>query len=67
MYQKSPFPYLFILLLIVGTSCFTNLTIDKEIEAPIIHILEQKTVSKSPITQQEINTSEEFYQLASVR
>ena len=47
MYQKSPFPYLFILIGIIALSCFTNLTIDKEIEEPIIHV-----IKKEPLEQQ---------------
>lgn len=45
MYQKSPFPYLLVLVVIIGLSCFTNLTIDKEIEQPIIHVIDQTSYS----------------------
>lgn len=41
MYQKSPFPYLFILIGIITISCFTNLTLDKEIEEPIVYKVEK--------------------------
>ena len=37
MYQKSPFPYLFILTGIIVVSSLTNLTIDKQIEEPIVY------------------------------
>lgn len=37
MYQKSPFPYLLVLVGIILISCFTNLILDKEIEEPIVY------------------------------
>lgn len=52
MYQKSPFPYLFVLVIIVGMSCFTSLTIDKEIEQPIVHVIDQNS-SESEIAIQK--------------
>lgn len=64
MYQKSPFPYVIVLLAIVGISCFTSLTIDKEIEQPIIHVIHQESMNQSQLANKEINVSKEQYQIA---
>ena len=64
MYQKSPFPYLVVLLAIVGVSCFTSLTIDKEIEQPIIYEIHQESSKKSQLANEEFNVSKETNQIA---
>ncbi len=64
MYQKSPFPYLITLIVIVGLSCFTNLTIDKEIEEPIIHVIKQNSSNDLIFTQQQLKTEDLNTELA---
>lgn len=64
MYQKSPFPYLITLIVIVGLSCLTNLTIDKEIEEPIIHVIKQNSSNDLLLTQKKLKTEELYTELA---
>lgn len=47
-FQKSPFPYMALLIAIVGFTSYTNLTIDKEIEAPILHKIDKKNFVELP-------------------
>lgn len=63
MYQKSPFPYLLVLAVIIGLSCITNLTIDKEIEQPIIHVIDQTSYSKE-LNNTEIDLKDNGTQVA---
>lgn len=37
MYQKSPFPYLFVFVIIIASASFSNLTINRKIEQPIVY------------------------------
>jgi hypothetical protein len=67
MYQKSPFPYLIVLVVIIGLSCFTNLTIDKEIEEPIIHVIEKNSTVKTLSTQEPKILQEASTQMAFVQ
>lgn len=64
MYQKSPLPYLLILVGIVTISCFTNLTIDKEIEEPIVHVIKKETKPKEISIEKTIEHLPESEQLA---
>jgi hypothetical protein len=64
MYQKSPFPYLIVLVAIIGISCFTNLTIDKEIEQPIIHVIQKKSTVENLSTQEPNLLKETATQIA---
>lgn len=64
MYQKSPLPYLLILVGIVTISCFTNLTIDKEIEEPIVHVIKKETKPKKISIEKTIEQLPESEQLA---
>ena len=64
MYQKSPLPYLFILVGIVTISCFANLTIDKEIEEPIVHIIKKEPNPKKAVSEQTIEHLSDSEQLA---
>ena len=64
MYQKSPFPYLFTLLGIVGISCFTNLTIDKEIDQPIIHEIKNTSSNSNLLGEENLNSEELYTKLA---
>jgi len=63
MYQKSPFPYIIVLVVIIGLSCFTNLTIDKEIEQPIIHVIDQTSYSNE-LNHTEIDLKDAGTQVA---
>ena len=63
MYQKSPFPYIIVLVVIIGLSCITNLTIDKEIEQPIIHVIDQ-TSTNIEIQNSELELAENIIQVA---
>lgn len=63
MYQKSPFPYLVVFLVIVGLSCFTNLTIDKEIEQPIIHVIDQ-TSTNIDLESKDLKFADNLTQIA---
>ena len=45
-FQKSPFPYLILLACIVATAVYSNFTIDKEIERPIVHQIENAQISE---------------------
>jgi len=63
MYQKSPFPYLVVLLVIIGLSCFTNLTIDKEIEQPIIHVIDQ-TSTNIDLESKDLKFADNLTQIA---
>ena len=67
MYQKSPFPYLIILVVIIGISCFTNLTIDKEIEQPIIHVINENSSAEKVLYNTPILDTEESTQIAYVQ
>ena len=67
MYQKSPFPYLIILVMIIGISCFTNLTIDKEIEQPIIHEIHENTTANGSFIDQEFKLEESSSQIATIQ
>ena len=67
MYQKSPFPYLFVLIAIIGISCLTNLTIDKEIEEPIIHVIQKNSTVETISTQEPTLLQEESTQMAFVQ
>lgn len=64
MYQKSPFPYLITLIAIIGISCITNLTIDKEIEEPIIHVIKENTSNESFLTLEKSDLSKRNTELA---
>ncbi len=66
MYQKSPFPYLITLIAIIGISCITNLTIDKEIEEPIIHVIKENASNESYLTLDQSNLKEGNTELALV-
>lgn len=52
MYQKSPFPYLFILVGIITLSSFSTLTLDKQIDEPIVYIINKKSFKKELQTKQ---------------
>ena len=67
MYQKSPFPYLIVLVAIIGISCFTNLTIDKEIEQPIIHVIQKNSTADLNIADETNALKEESTQIAYVK
>lgn len=66
MYQKSPFPYIIVLVVIIGLSCITNLTIDKEIEQPIIHVIDQ-TSTNVEIQSTELELAENLTQVAYIQ
>lgn len=59
MYQKSPLPYVFILLAIIALTGFTSFTIDKKIEQPIVHIIEVNKIQNNLTLQKEFNEIEE--------
>lgn len=67
MYQKSPFPYLIVLVAIIGISSFTNLTIDKEIEQPIIHVIQENSNIDPVIAEKPTVLKNESTQIASVQ
>ncbi|CAM1343806.1 hypothetical protein [Tenacibaculum amylolyticum] len=50
-YQKSPFPYIFLLIGILSVAIYSNLVTDKQINAPIVHMVE---ITKTP----EFNATE---------
>lgn len=64
MYQKSPFPYLIVLVAIIGLSCFTNLTIDKEIEQPITHEIHQSSTVETYENSNEFKLAKNQTQVA---
>lgn len=64
MYQKSPFPYLIVLVAIIGISCLTNLTIDKQIEEPIIHVIHKNSSVETSSTQEPAILQQEATQIA---
>ncbi len=66
MYQKSPFPYLFILVVIIGMSCFTSLTIDKEIEQPIVHVIQQNNIENEMALEKKLIILKDSPQIASI-
>lgn len=42
-FQKSPFPYIITLLIIIGFSVLSNMTVNKTIEKPITYSIEKTT------------------------
>ena len=64
MYQKSPFPYLFTLVIIIGVSSFTNLTIDKEITQPIVHIINQESSIDELMVSKQFSILKDSTQIA---
>lgn len=50
-YQKSPFPYVFLLIGILGISIYFNLVIDKKINAPIVHTINANDQEDLPIAK----------------
>jgi|TARA_B110000037_G_C16679634_1_gene326163 hypothetical protein len=58
--QKSPFPYIIILSIIISSALCSRLTIDKSINQPIVYSIEREIVSEPVIIVSEttsINTA----------
>ena len=47
--QKSPFPYIIILSIIISSALCSRLTIDKSINQPIVYSIEREIVSEPVI------------------
>lgn len=59
-FQKSPYPYLLMLSIIIGLASFSKITVDKAVEEPIVYsIFKEKTVSNSEVTFLKENKVEE--------
>lgn len=67
MYQKSPFPYLILFAVIIGSSCFSNATINKKIEKPIVHRIFNSQIENHSINTRKIEVLKDSIQLASIQ
>ncbi|CAL2056937.1 hypothetical protein [Tenacibaculum sp. 190524A05c] len=50
-YQKSPFPYVFLLVGILSISVYSNLVTDKQINAPIVHTIKANELPEKTIVK----------------
>ena len=50
-FQKSPFPYVFILSIILSTALYSNFTLDKEINQTIVHSISKQEIKQPEFTQ----------------
>ncbi|CAL2076128.1 hypothetical protein [Tenacibaculum sp. 190524A05c] len=50
-YQKSPFPYVFLLVGILSISVYSNLVTDKQINAPIVHTIKANALPEKTIVK----------------
>lgn len=58
-FQKSPFPYVIILTVILGTAVYSNISLDKEINQTIVHSISKEKVPQPVFTpiQEELLAS----------
>lgn len=54
-FQKSPFPYIFALVVVIAVSVYTNITINKDIDKPI-----QESISYNAPNLEMPNSVEEL-------
>ncbi len=47
--QKSPFPYIIILSVIISSALCSRFTIDKSIDQPIVYFIEKEVIAKPVI------------------
>ena len=52
-YQRSPLPYLLILIAILGISIYTGVTIDRRMEEPIVYSIQNSESDKPSLTINE--------------
>ena len=67
MYQKSPFPYLIVLVLIISISSYSSLTIDKKIAEPIVYNIKDNSMDKLLAVDKKIEKLKDSLALASTK
>lgn len=67
MYQKSPFPYLIVLVLIISISSYSSLTIDKKIAEPIVYTINDNSIDKLLAVDKKIEKLKDSLVLASTK
>lgn len=65
MYQKSPIPYLIVLVLIISLSSYSSLTIDRKISEPIVYNINDNSIDKLLAVDKKIETFKDSLVLAS--
>lgn len=67
MYQKSPFPYLFLFVFIIASASFSNITMNKKIEAPIVYKIDFNPIHTNLKFTKNYKSINDSIQVASIR
>ncbi|WP_298510134.1 hypothetical protein [uncultured Kordia sp.] len=55
-FQKSPFPYVFLFIVMMSITIYFNFSVDASIEQPIVHTIEKQETSSYQIATEEATT-----------